>query len=42
MEDKRVTKTKKNVKDSFILGQVLGSDHCPVGIELDLDRTGEN
>ena len=26
------------VKDSFILGSVLGSDHCPVGMELDLDR----
>ena len=26
-----------NVKDSFILGQVMGSDHCPVGIELDLE-----
>lgn len=24
----------KNVKDSFILSDVLGSDHCPVGIEL--------
>jgi exodeoxyribonuclease III len=24
-----------NVKDGFILQNVLGSDHCPVGIELD-------
>lgn len=24
------------VKDSFILGKVMGSDHCPVGIEIDL------
>ena len=24
------------VKDSKILGNVMGSDHCPVGIELDL------
>ena len=24
------------VKDSFILGEVMGSDHCPVGIEIDL------
>lgn len=24
------------VKDSFILTEVLGSDHCPVGIEIDL------
>ena len=23
------------VKDSFILGDIMGSDHCPVGIELD-------
>ena len=23
------------VKDSFILNEVMGSDHCPVGIELD-------
>ena len=27
------------VKDSFILGSVMGSDHCPVGIELE---EGEN
>ncbi len=25
----------KNVKDSFILNKVMGSDHCPVGIELE-------
>ena len=24
------------VKDSFILGEIMGSDHCPVGIELEL------
>ncbi len=24
------------VKDSFILTEVLGSDHCPVGIEIDI------
>jgi exodeoxyribonuclease-3 len=23
------------VKDSFILTSVMGSDHCPVGIELE-------
>jgi exodeoxyribonuclease-3 len=22
------------IKDSFILTEVMGSDHCPVGIEL--------
>ena len=26
----------EKVKDSFILGEVMGSDHCPVGIELDI------
>ncbi len=25
-----------SVRDSFILGDILGSDHCPVGIEIDL------
>ena len=25
---------KKNVKDAFILADVMGSDHCPIGIEL--------
>ncbi len=24
------------VKDSFILGDVMGSDHCPVGIEIEI------
>ena len=24
------------VKDSFILNEIIGSDHCPVGIEIDL------
>ncbi len=24
----------KNVKDAFILNEVMGSDHCPVGIEM--------
>ena len=24
------------IKDSFILGQIMGSDHCPVGIEIDI------
>lgn len=26
----------ENVKDSFILTEVMGSDHCPVGIEIEL------
>ncbi len=26
---------KKNVKDAFILPEVMGSDHCPLGIELE-------
>lgn len=24
------------VSDSFILGEIMGSDHCPVGLEIDL------
>ena len=24
------------VTDSFILNDILGSDHCPVGIEIDM------
>ncbi len=27
---------KDKVKDAFILDHVLGSDHCPIGIELDV------
>jgi len=27
---------KSMVKDAFIMQQVMGSDHCPVGIELDI------
>ncbi len=26
----------EKVKDSFILNEIMGSDHCPVGIELEL------
>jgi len=26
----------EKVKDSFILNEIMGSDHCPVGIEIDL------
>jgi len=26
----------EKVQDSFILGDVMGSDHCPVGLEIDL------
>ena len=26
---------KNNLKDSFIYSDVLGSDHCPIGIEID-------
>lgn len=25
-----------NVRDSFILNEIMGSDHCPVGIEIEL------
>lgn len=24
------------VEDSFILNEIMGSDHCPVGIEIDI------
>jgi len=27
---------KKHLKDSYILSDVMGSDHCPVAIKLDL------
>ena len=27
----------KKITDSFILNDILGSDHCPVGIEVDFD-----
>jgi len=27
---------RNKLKDGFILDQIMGSDHCPVGIELDL------
>jgi len=29
---------KNMIKDAFILNDVFGSDHCPVGIELNVDR----
>jgi len=28
-------KLKVRLKNAFILPEVLGSDHCPVGIEID-------
>ncbi len=27
---------KQNLKDAFILENIIGSDHCPVGIDIDL------
>jgi len=30
---------KNNVKNAFILPEVMGSDHCPVGIEILIDTT---
>jgi exodeoxyribonuclease-3 len=27
---------KKSVKDAFIMPDVLGSDHCPVGVEIEI------
>lgn len=29
---------KDKLKDAFILNKILGSDHCPIGIEIDLDN----
>ncbi|MFM9985751.1 MAG: exodeoxyribonuclease III, partial [Flavobacteriales bacterium] len=28
---------KTKVKDAFILNEIEGSDHCPVGMDIDLD-----
>jgi exodeoxyribonuclease-3 len=25
---------KENIKDAFIVSDFLGSDHCPLGVEL--------
>lgn len=30
------SKLKKNIKDAFILPDVMGSDHCPVGVTITL------
>ncbi len=30
---------KKNIKDGFILPDVHGSDHCPVGVEVELPKS---
>ena len=27
---------KKNIKDSYILSDVMGSDHCPIGIQIEI------
>jgi exodeoxyribonuclease-3 len=29
---------KDNVKNAFIMQDVMGSDHCPVGVEIDLHQ----
>lgn len=29
---------KNNLKDAFIYKDILGSDHCPIGIEIDLSK----
>lgn len=31
----------KKVKDSYIMADVIGSDHCPVAIQLDIDNFSE-
>ena len=30
---------KKNIKDAFILPKVMGSDHCPIGVVVELPKT---
>lgn len=30
---------KKNVKDAFIMPEIMGSDHCPAGIEISLNNS---
>lgn len=30
------TTLKENIKDAFILSEIMGSDHCPIGIEIDI------
>jgi len=32
------TNLKENLKSAFIQSEVLGSDHCPIGIELDFKQ----
>ena len=27
---------KDKVKDSYILGEIMGSDHCPVALEIEI------
>ncbi len=27
---------KKNIKSAFIMPEVMGSDHCPIGIEIEI------
>ena len=26
---------KENIKDAYIYTEIMGSDHCPVGVELE-------
>ena len=30
--------TKEKIKDAFICTEIMGSDHCPVGLALDIDK----
>ena len=27
---------KKNIKKAYILPEVMGSDHCPIGLEMEI------
>ena len=31
--DKRII--SKNIKDAYIYSEIMGSDHCPVGLEIE-------
>lgn len=37
MQSMGISKVLRNIlKDAFILSDIMGSDHCPVGIEISI------
>ena len=37
MQSMGISKVLRNrLKDAYILSDVMGSDHCPVGVEIDV------